>query len=275
MATQTAMYYADYVVTEAGFGADLGAEKFLDIKCRAAGIRPDAVVVVATVRALKCAGGKSKETLSERDDAALTAGLGNLLKHVENITGVYHRKCVVAINRFVTDADGEIELVEKACRAAGVDAVCATVWADGGKGGIALAEKVRDLCAAPDLPFTYCYADSDSIEEKITAVAKRIYGADGVEFAPAAREMLDRIQGTPWEKYPVCIAKTQYSLSDDPKLLGRPQGFTVRIRDITVRAGAEFLVALAGDILLMPGLSRAPAATKMKIDENGKIEGLF
>ena len=273
-ATQTAMHYADYVVTEAGFGADLGAEKFLDIKCRTAGIKPDAVVVVATVRALKCAGGKSKETLSERDDKALAAGMGNLIKHVENITRVYNRKCVVAINRFVSDTDEEIAMVEDAVKAFGVDAVCVTVWGEGGKGGVQLAKKVKDLCTLPDKQFTYCYDLNDSAEEKITAVAKKIYGADGVEFAPAAKEMLGKIKGTEWEKYPVCIAKTQYSLSDDPQLLGRPQGFTLHIRDLAVRSGARFIVAMAGDILLMPGLGKVPNATKMKM-ENGIIEGLF
>ncbi len=273
-ATRTAMHYADYVVTEAGFGADLGAEKFLDIKCRAAGIKPEAVVVVATVRALKCGGGKSKETLSERDDEALKAGLGNLMKHVENIVKVYSRKCVVAINRFASDEDGEIELVEKACSEQGVSAVCVNVWGEGGKGGVALAEKVKELCLQPDKPFTYCYELNESVEEKISAVATKIYGADGVEYEPAAREMLEKIKGTEWEKYPVCIAKTQYSLSDNPELLGRPSGFKIRIRDLTVRAGAEFIVALAGNILLMPGLSKFPNAEKMKIDGD-KIEGLF
>lgn len=275
MATRTAMHYADYVVTEAGFGADLGAEKFLDIKCRTAQIKPEAVVVVATVRALKCAGGKSKERLGERDDAALSAGLGNLCKHVENITHVYNRKCVVAINRFVTDSDEEIASVENACRNYGVDAVCVNVWGEGGKGGVALAQKVKELCALPDKPFTYAYELSQSTEEKIAAVAQKIYGAKTVEFAPAAREMLTKIRGTEWEKFPVCIAKTQYSLSDDPKLLGRPEGFTLHIRDLAVRTGAGFIVALAGDILLMPGLSRSPAAEKMTIDRNGIIEGLF
>ena len=276
MATKTAMHYADYVVTEAGFGADLGAEKFLDIKCRTAGITPAAVVLVATVRALKCAGGKQKENLSERDDEALKKGLGNLIKHIENITGVYNRKCVVAINRFVSDEDGEIELVEKACRAYGVTAVCTTVWGEGGKGGVALAQKVKELCDLPDKPFTYCYELGQSVQEKIEAVATRIYGAGSVEFAPAAQEMLKKIAGTPWEKYPVCIAKTQYSLSDDPALLGRPENFTLHIRDLTVRTGAGFIVALAGSILLMPGLGRKPAALSMTIDDKtGVIEGLF
>lgn len=273
-ATRTAMHYADYVVTEAGFGADLGAEKFLDIKCRTAGIKPEAVVVVATVRALKCAGGKPKNELGERDDEALKAGLGNLLKHVENITKVYNRKCVVAINKFVSDEDGEIEIVENAMRKLGVEAVCVNVWGEGGKGGIALAEKVKDLIAAPDKEFTYCYGLSDSVEAKLNAVATKIYGADGVEFEPAAKEMLEKIKGTEWEKYPVCIAKTQYSLSDNPLLLGRPDGFTIKIRDLTVRTGAGFIVALAGDILLMPGLSKTPNAQNMKI-EKGVIEGLF
>ena len=269
------MSYADYVVTEAGFGADLGAEKFLDIKCRAAGIKPEAVVIVATVRALKCGGGMSKENLSERNDEALKSGLGNLIKHIENISGVFSRKCVVAINRFVSDSDEEIAIVENACKAAGAPAVCVNVWGEGGKGGIVLAEKVRELCDSPDKEFTYCYPLSDSTEDKITAVATRIYGADGVEFEPAAQEMLKKIKGTEWEKYPVCIAKTQYSLSDNPLLLGRPAGFKIRIRDLTVRTGAEFIVAIAGDILLMPGLGKHPNAEKMKIYGDGTIEGLF
>ncbi len=275
LATRTAMHYADYVVTEAGFGADLGAEKFLDIKCRAAGIKPEAVVIVATVRALKCAGGKSKETLSERDDEALRAGLGNLTKHIENITQVYSRKCIVAINRFVSDEDGEIKIIRDACAALGVDAVCTTVWGEGGKGGVELAKKIKKMCALPDKDFTYCYDLADSVEDKINAVATKIYGADGVEFEPAAKEMLAKIKGPEWSQYPVCIAKTQYSLSDDPQLLGRPSGFKIRIRDLTVRSGAEFIVALAGDILLMPGLGKAPNAMKMKIYDDGTIEGLF
>ena len=273
-ATRTAMHYADYVVTEAGFGADLGAEKFLDIKCRAAGIKPEAVVVVATVRALKCAGGKSKETLSERDDEALRSGLGNLIKHVENIKQIYSRKCVVAINRFVSDTDEEVEIVKRACLKLGADVVCVTVWGEGGKGGIELARKVKELCAMPDKEFTYCYELSDSAEEKIRKVAKRVYGAKDAEFEPAAQAVLKKIKGTEWERYPVCIAKTQYSLSDDAKLLGRPENFTIRVRDLTVRSGAEFIVALAGDILLMPGLSKTPNAQNMSIN-NGIIKGLF
>ena len=273
MATRTAMHYGDYTVTEAGFGADLGAEKFLDIKCRAAGIAPDAVVIVATVRALKCAGGKAKDALSQRDDEALKKGLGNLIKHVENITGVYNRKCVVAINRFVSDEDGEIEIIEKAVKALGVDAVCVNVWGEGGKGGIALAEKVKALCAQPDKPLTYAYELTDTVREKIEKVAKRVYGAKAVEFAPAAEEMLKKIKGE-WAKYPVCIAKTQYSLSDDPTLLGRPEGFTLKIRDLVVRGGPKFIVAMAGEILLMPGLSKTPNAVNMKIHD-GIIEGLF
>ena len=273
MATRTAMHYGDYTVTEAGFGADLGAEKFLDIKCRAAGIAPDAVVVVATVRALKCAGGKAKDALSQRDDEALKKGLGNLIKHVENITGVYNRKCVVAINRFVSDEDGEIEIIEKAVKAHGVDAVCVNVWGEGGKGGVVLAEKVKALCEQPDKPLTYAYELTDTVREKIEKVAKRVYGAGAVEFAPAAEEMLKKIKGE-WAKYPVCIAKTQYSLSDDPTLLGRPEGFTLKIRDLVVRGGPKFIVAMAGEILLMPGLSKTPNAVNMKIHD-GIIEGLF
>lgn len=274
LATRTAMHYADYVVTEAGFGADLGAEKFLDIKCRAADIKPEVVVVVATVRALKCAGGKPKDALGERDDVALKAGLSNLVKHVENITQVYNRKCVVAVNKFVSDTPEEISVVEEAVRSLGVDAVCVNVWGEGGKGGVALAEKVKELCARPDKPFTYCYELSQSTQEKIEAVARRIYGADGVDFEPAAQEMLQKIKGTAWEKYPVCIAKTQYSLSDNPLLLGRPSGFRIRVRDLAVRTGAGFIVAMAGDILLMPGLSKSPSAVRMKIHD-GIIEGLF
>ena len=273
MATRTAMHYGDYTVTEAGFGADLGAEKFLDIKCRAAGVAPDAVVIVATVRALKCAGGKAKDTLSQRDDEALKKGLGNLVKHVENITGVYNRKCVVAINRFVSDEDGEIEIIEKAVKALGVDAVCVNVWGEGGKGGVVLAEKVKALCEQPDKPLTYAYELTDSVREKIEKVAKRVYGAAKVEFAPAAEEMLKKIKGE-WANYPVCIAKTQYSLSDDPTLLGRPEGFTLKIRDLVVRGGPKFIVAMAGEILLMPGLSKTPNAVNMKIHD-GVIEGLF
>ena len=274
MATKTAMHYADYVVTEAGFGADLGAEKFMDIKCRAAGIKPEVVVVVATVRALKSGGGMPKDKLGERNDEALKAGLGNLVKHVENVTKVFSRKCVVAINKFVSDEPGEIEIIEKAVGALGVPAVCVNVWGEGGKGGIKLAEKVRELCAAPDKKFTYTYELDMSVREKITAVATKIYGADGVDFEPKAEEMLAKLEGTEWAKYPVCVAKTQYSLSDNPLLLGRPEGFRVRVRDLTVRTGAGFIVALAGDILLMPGLSKTPNAQNMKIHD-GIIEGLF
>ena len=232
------------------------------------------MVVVATVRALKCAGGKSKETLSERDDEALRSGLGNLIKHVENIKQIYSRKCVVAINRFVSDTDEEVEIVKRACLKLGADVVCVTVWGEGGKGGIELARKVKELCAMPDKEFTYCYELSDSTEEKIRKVAKRVYGAKDAEFEPAAQAVLKKIKGTEWERYPVCIAKTQYSLSDDAKLLGRPENFTIRVRDLTVRSGAEFIVALAGDILLMPGLSKTPNAQNMSIN-NGIIKGLF
>lgn len=274
IATKTALHYADYVVTEAGFGADLGAEKFLDIKCRTADLKPDAVVIVATVRALKCAGGK-QDNLSQRDDAALRKGLPNLLKHIENMRGVYGRKCLVAINRFATDGDAEIAIIAEAVAAAGAQAVCAECWAKGGAGAEQLATSVAALCDLPDSPLTFAYENSDTLCQKIEKVATRVYGADGVTFLSEAKAKLDTLQSSPqWASLPVCIAKTQYSLSDDPALLGRPQGFTVTVRDVALRSGAGFIVALAGKILLMPGLSKTPNAQNMTI-ENGEIRGLF
>ncbi len=272
IATKTAMYYGDYVVTEAGFGADLGAEKFLDIKCRTAGISPSAVVIVATVRALKCAGGKKKD-FSERDDKALENGLPNLQKHIENVTGIFNMPCVVAINRFATDTDDEIEFVEKACGKYGVKAVCCTAHGEGGSGARALAREVIALCEKKS-ELKYAYELTDPIDKKIEKIAKRVYGADGVKFEPKAQKAIEELTAAGLGDLPVCVAKTQYSLSDNAALVGRPTGFTVTVKDIRLRAGAGFLVAIAGDILLMPGLGRVPNAENMSI-ENGIIKGLF
>lgn len=268
-ATRAAISYADYAVTEAGFGADLGAEKFLDIKCRLAGLTPDAVVVVATLRALKCAGGKT-ENLSERDDKALLGGLGNLKKHVENITGVYSLPCVVAINRFATDTDEEIELLRRELAALGVKAVCAECWAKGGAGATELADAVVELCKGDKPQMRFSYDLNMSTEEKINAIATKIYGADGVEFTDKAKADMAKYP----QNLPVCIAKTQYSLSDNPKLIGRPAGFKITVREVMYKAGAGFLVAVAGDIMLMPGLSKSPNAERMSIN-NGVVKGLF
>ncbi len=268
-ATEAAISYADYAVTEAGFGADLGAEKFLDIKCRMSGLFPDAVVVVATLRALKCAGGKT-ENLSERDDTALLGGLGNLKKHVENVTGVYELPCVVAINRFATDEDAEIELLQKELSALGVKAVCCECWAKGGAGSTALADAVVELTKGEKPQAKFSYSLEMSTKEKIEAVAKRIYGAKGVIFTEKAEEDVARYP----QNLPVCIAKTQYSLSDNPKLIGRPEGFEITVREVMYKAGAGFLVAVAGDIMLMPGLSRSPNAERMSIND-GVVKGLF
>ena len=268
-ATRAAMSYADYAVTEAGFGADLGAEKFLDIKCRLAGLTPDAVVVVATLRALKCAGGKT-ENLSERDDVSLKKGLGNLLKHVENITGVYKLPCVVAINRFATDGDEEIQLLENELSVLGVKAVCTECWAKGGAGATELADAVVKLCAGKKPEMEFSYDLSESTEQKINNIAKKIYGADGVVFTDKAKQDMAKYP----QNLPVCIAKTQYSLSDNPKLIGRPTGFNITVREVMYKAGAGFLVAVAGDIMLMPGLSRSPNAERMSIND-GVVKGLF
>ena len=274
IATRMARRLGDYTVTEAGFGADLGAEKFLDIKCRAAGLRPDAVVMVATVRALKMHGGLAKTELGTENLAALEAGIPNLLRHVSNITTVYKLPCVVAVNRFPTDTDAEIALVIEKCRALGVNVVLSTMWADGGKGGMALAEEVVKLCEAEN-DFSFSYELDTTIAEKIEAVAKRVYRADGVTFAPAAKKQMDTLAALGYDKLPVCIAKTQYSFSDDPTKLGAPEGFTVTVRNVKVSAGAGFLVVLTGDIMTMPGLPKVPAAEKIDVDSNGKITGLF
>lgn len=274
MATRMAMKLGDYAVTEAGFGADLGAEKFLDIKCRMAGLRPSAVVMVATVRALKMHGGLAKTDLGREDLGALEAGLPNLLRHVSNIVNVYKLPCVVAVNRFPTDTDAEISLVIEKCRALGVRTVLSTVWADGGAGGTELAEEVVRLCELPN-DFSFSYPLEDSIEDKIAAVVRRIYGGDGVTFAPAASKEIARLTALGYGGLPVCMAKTQYSFSDDPTKLGAPEGFTVTVRNVKVSAGAGFIVALTGDIMTMPGLPKTPAAQRIDVDENGRISGLF
>ena len=274
IATRMAMKLADYAVTEAGFGADLGAEKFLDIKCRMAGLKPDAVVVVATVRALKLHGGVAKTELAEENLEALENGLPNLLKHVSNIKNVYKLPCVVAVNRFPTDTDKEIALVIEKCRELGVNVRLSTVWAEGGKGGIELAEEVVRLCEEKN-DFTYSYELDTTIEEKINAIVTKVYGGEGVCFTPEAQAEIDRLTALGYGKLPVCMAKTQYSFSDDATKLGAPSGFTVTVRKIKVSAGAGFIVALTGNIMTMPGLPKVPAAERIDVDENGKISGLF
>ena len=275
MATRMAMRMGDYTVTEAGFGADLGAEKFLDIKCRMAGLTPDAVVVVGTVRALKMHGGLDKKQLSQENLTALEKGIPNLLRHVNNITKVYHLPCVVAINRFPTDTDEEITFIIRKCRELGVNTVLSTVWAEGGKGGEALAREVVRLCEEKKENFTFSYDLSLGIEEKLEAVVKKIYGGAGVNLTPAAKKQAEQLTDLGFGGLPVCIAKTQYSFSDDPALLGAPEGFTVTVRNLKVSAGAGFLVALTGEIMTMPGLPKSPAAERIDVDEDGKIVGLF
>ena len=275
MATRAALKLGDYAVTEAGFGADLGAEKFLDIKCRMAGLRPDAVVVVATVRALKMHGGLDKKDLGREDLAALEKGVPNLLRHVSNIKEVYHLPCVVAINRFPTDTDAELSFLADKCRALGVNAVLSTVWEEGGRGGEALAREVVRLCETENGAFSFAYGMDCGAAEKIEAVVKRVYGGAGVSFLPAAQKQLDRLAAFGFDKLPVCIAKTQYSFSDDPSLLGAPEGFAVTVRDVRVAAGAGFLVVLTGSVMTMPGLPKSPAAERIDVDDNGVISGLF
>ena len=281
MATRMAMALGDYAVTEAGFGADLGAEKFLDIKCRLAGLKPDAVVVVATVRALKNHGGVAKADLNEENLEALEAGLPNLLQHVENITKVYNLPCVVAINEFPTDTKAEVELVERKCKELGVNVALSQVWAKGGEGGLALADEVVRLCAEGDEQgrsaetFQFAYGDELSLKEKIEAIAKRVYHADGVNFEPAASKEIAKLESLGFGGMPVCMAKTQYSFSDDQTKLGAPRGFTITVRQVKVSAGAGFVVALTGSIMTMPGLDKTPAAFKIDVDETGKISGLF
>ena len=274
MATRMAMALGDYCVTEAGFGADLGAEKFLDIKCRLAGLNPDAVVVVATVRALKNHGGVAKADLNDENLEALEAGLPNLLQHVENITKVYQLPCVVAINRFPTDTEAELKLVEDKCRELGVNVALYEVWAKGGEGGLALADEVVRLCEEPN-DFQFAYGDDLSLAEKIEAIATRVYHADGVDFEPKAMAELKKLEDLGFGGMPVCMAKTQYSFSDDQKKLGAPRGFRITVRNAKVSAGAGFVVALTGDIMTMPGLPKVPAAERIDVDETGKISGLF
>ena len=274
-ATKMCLKLADYTITEAGFGADLGAEKFLDIKCRMAGLKPNAVVIVATVRALKYNGGVPKADLNNENLEALEKGLPNLLKHVSNITNVYKLPCVVAINAFPTDTEAELKLVEEKCKELGVNVVLSEVWAKGGEGGIALAEKVMETLENKPTQYHVLYPDEMSLKDKINTIAKEIYGADGASFAPAAAKALKRIEDMGFGNLPVCMAKTQYSLSDDQTKLGRPAGFTINVRDAYVSAGAGFVVALTGSIMTMPGLPKKPAADSIDVDENGKITGLF
>ena len=274
IATKMALKLGDYAVTEAGFGADLGAEKFLDIKCRKAGLHPAAVVIVATVRALKHHGGVAKEDLNTENLDALQKGLPNLLQHVENIQNVYHLPCVVAINAFPTDTKAELDLVEEKCKELGVNVALSEVWAKGGQGGIALAEEVVRLCEE-DNDFSYAYDLDLSIKEKIEAIAAKIYHADGVEYIGATARKIKQLEADGFGSLPICMAKTQYSFSDDQKKLGAPKGFKIAVRDIKVSAGAGFIVALTGEIMTMPGLPKVPAAEKIDVDENGVITGLF
>ena len=275
MATRMALKMGDYTVTEAGFGADLGAEKFLDIKCRMAGLVPDAVVIVATVRALKMHGGLAKNELATEDLAALDKGIPNLLRHVSNIRNVYGLPCVVAVNRFPTDTDAEIGFIIDRCRALGVNTVLSTVWAEGGKGGEALAREVVRLCEEEKGDFRFSYELDGSIEEKIKAIVTRVYGGRDVSILPAAQKQIDELTKLGYGGLPVCIAKTQYSFTDDPTKLGAPEGFTVTVKNVKVSAGAGFIVVLTGDIMTMPGLPKVPAAEKIDVDENGRISGLF
>ena len=275
MATRMALKMGDYTVTEAGFGADLGAEKFLDIKCRMAGLVPDAVVIVATVRALKMHGGLAKNELATEDLAALDKGIPNLLRHVSNIRNVYGLPCVVAVNRFPTDTDAEIGFIIDRCRALGVNTVLSTVWAEGGKGGEALAREVVRLCEEEKGDFRFSYELDGSIEEKIKAIVTRVYGGRDISILPAAQKQIDELTKLGCAGLPVCIAKTQYSFTDDPTKLGAPEGFTVTVKNVKVSAGAGFIVVLTGDIMTMPGLPKVPAAEKIDVDENGRISGLF
>lgn len=274
VATKMALKLADYVVTEAGFAADLGAEKFFDIKCRTAGLEPSAVVVVATVRALKYHGGIAKDRLGTENLEALEKGLPNLLRHIDNIKDVYGLPCVVAINAFPTDTEAELKLVEEKCAQRGAKAVLSEVWARGSEGGIELAEEVARLCEEPS-DFRYAYELEDSIEDKLEAICKRVYRADGVQVSAAARKQADQLSELGYGGLPVCMAKTQYSFSDDPKLLGAPEGFEITVRNLKLSAGAGFIVALTGDIMTMPGLPKVPAAERIDVDEDSRISGLF
>ena len=274
-ATKMALKTADYAITEAGFGADLGAEKFLDIKCRAAGLTPSAVVVVATVRALKMHGGLDKKSLDTENLTALEKGIPNLLRHVSNIKNVYKLPCIVAVNRFPTDTDNEIDFIIEKCKELGVNVVLSTVWADGGKGGEDMAREVVRLCEEEKGDFTYSYSLDGTIEDKIESVVKKVYGGNGISILPAAKKQIERLTELGFSNLPVCIAKTQYSFSDNPALLGAPEDFTVTVKNVKISAGAGFIVVLTGDIMTMPGLPKTPAAERIDIDENGKITGLF
>ena len=274
-ATKMALRLGEYTVTEAGFGADLGAEKFLDIKCRQAGLVPDAVVVVATIRALKMHGGKAKQELGTEDLEALERGLPNLLRHVRNIKTVYHLPCVVAVNRFPTDTQKEVDLLIERCAQLGVKAVLSDVWAKGGEGAIELANEVVRLCEGEHEAFTFSYELDATIEEKIEAVVRRVYGGSGIAVSPAARRQMAELTELGFGNLPVCIAKTQYSFSDDPKKLGAPEDFVMTVRTVKVSAGAGFIVVLTGDILTMPGLPKHPAAENIDVDSEGRISGLF
>ena len=274
LATRMAMKLGDYAITEAGFGADLGAEKFLDIKCRVAGLRPSAVVIVATIRALKMHGGLAKTELGTENLDALEKGLPNLLRHVSNIRDVYKLPSVVAVNRFPTDTDAEVALIIEKCKELGVNVVLSNVWAEGGKGGMALAEEVVRLCEMPN-DFSFSYDTDDSIVGKIETIVKRIYGGAGVTIDAAAKKQIDTLTKLGFDKLPVCMAKTQYSFSDNALLLGAPENFTVTVKNVKVSAGAGFLVVLTGNIMTMPGLPKVPAAERIDVDESGKIVGLF
>ncbi|BAH05436.1 formate--tetrahydrofolate ligase [Clostridium kluyveri] len=275
MATRMAMHFGDYVVTEAGFGADLGAEKFLDIKCRMAGLRPDAVIIVATVRALKYNGGTPKTKLNNENLETLEKGIPNLLKHVENITKVFKLPAVVALNAFPTDTEAELKLVEEKCREFGVSVKLSEVWAKGGEGGIEVAKEVLRLINEGKNDFQFAYDEKLPIRDKIRAIAQKIYGADGVTFTNQAEKEIDELEKLGFGKTPVCIAKTQYSLTDDQNKLGRPKGFKITVRQVSISAGAGFVVAITGSIMKMPGLPKVPAAEKIDVDENGVISGLF
>ncbi|MDD7458007.1 MAG: formate--tetrahydrofolate ligase [Clostridia bacterium] len=275
LATKTALTYADYVVTEAGFGADLGAEKFFDIKCRKGELEPKAVVLVATIRSLKYNGGANKEDLTKENLEQLRNGLPNLLAHIDNLTTVFNMPVVVALNKFITDTASEIKIVEDACREHNADVVLCEAWEKGGEGAKALAEKVVDVVENSNKKLTFAYDQNDSIVDKITAVATKVYGAGKVIFSDKAKKEIARIEKNGLDKLPVCIAKTQYSFSDNPKLLCRPKDFEFTISDVVVKGGAEFIVCIAGNMMLMPGLPKLPVACNMAIDKNGKIEGLF
>ena len=270
-----ALTYGDYVITEAGFGADLGAEKFLDIKCRMAGLQPDAVVIVATVRALKHNGGVAKADLNNENLEALKEGLPNLLKHIENITQVYKLPAVVAINKFPTDTEAELKLVEDECKKLGVNVALSEVWEKGGEGGIALAKEVMRVCDEEPNNFTFSYDLDMPIKDKIEAIATKIYGADGVDYTNEAEKQIERLTELGFDNIPICMAKTQYSLTDDPTKLGRPTNFNITVRNAVISAGAGFIVCLTGEIMKMPGLPKSPAAERIDVDENGVISGLF